>query len=256
MEMRDIGEFLLGLLRRWEAWVAVVALLPELYERVVGKPMHKWLHDKRYFFWFLVVSGFATASFFSWEEKNLRVKELQKSVKPDLVLTMEEVAVGRTRTEMDDPDSNVFIVAALANHGAPSIAEQWSLEVALPGEKPFQVPPLMMRKGARISFDDGASQRFTLAQDDSLYERALAQPLQQGAKIRGIIAFNIKDISSDRLQRAGTLYTLTCTDVFGAKSTSSLAFRGENSGFHMYPGFEHEERVTDYMPCVKYTIPL
>lgn len=105
---------------------------------------------------------------------------------PKLEGRVDEVSVGAS--PWDANSSSVTIVASVRNMGAPSIASDFRLFVNVPGLPrkeaiPYYVPKDLVLK---VKPTDPESSRY-LVSSDLLYEKALRNPIQTGALIRGFL---------------------------------------------------------------------
>jgi hypothetical protein len=133
---------------------------------------------------------------------------------PKLEGRVDEVSVGAW--PWDANSSSVTIVASVKNMGAPSIASDFRLFVNVPGLPRKEAIPYYVPKGLvlKVKPTDPDPSRYFVS-SDLLYEKALRNPIQTGALIRGFLAFRLDGIPFPIADNPGTAMTLSFRDVNG-----------------------------------------
>ena len=127
------------------------------------------------------------------------------------------------------------MVATVRNLGPPSIADDWSLSINLPGRTDTLNPGLMdfNFKHPGPIYVGGDIIPF-----DKLLYRETLTPIATGDKKQGIIAFFVYGMTMKELTQKGTELTLTCHNIAGTAITATAVVTGNNEGHRHFPGLE------------------
>jgi hypothetical protein len=160
-------------------------------------------------------------------------EEKDKS-QPKLTLNIDQLAVGEWHAGALPRETGVLVFASLTNDGAPSIAEGWRLEVALPDGRSVKLPSVYM------SPHTTSSGRGWKMDNDPLYEKAMT-PIERGAKPRGTLLFLTTAFTYKEMKEVGTKYILNCIDIHGKGVQGELTWTEQMSTMpQYYPGLHIE----------------
>ena len=90
----------------------------------------------------------------------------------------------------------VFLVVRVVNNGAPSIADAWVLTADIDGK---EVYGLSMRSfdGMTIPYENGEKMHY--GPGELLFQKTVAAPIPTGGLIAGVLVFEFRGVSCDRL---------------------------------------------------------
>jgi hypothetical protein len=149
---------------------------------------------------------------------------------------MLQLDVGRI-PNVDDA-SIVVVTTSLSNSGAPSIADNWNLDVYFP------TPTTSSVKGTMMQIPDapfgGLARNGKPLQwnpTDSLYDKAMKAPLENGMKHNGVLLFRVPARKDDAMMR-GVVYTLSCKDIDGNLISGQFVKGSGEDGHVTYLGMK------------------
>ena len=162
-------------------------------------------------------------------EKDLQGK-LSDLTTPQLKLQIDELAVGETTKEptlINVP--GVFLIASLTNEGAPSVADNWSLEIVfLDGHSSGRLPAEYLDPKRTVSGRQSQTRQPWKMPNDPLYEKA-SKPIERGSRVRGTMVFIGQSLSLNKMKEPGTRYVLRCLDVHGKEVRGDDLYNPGNS---------------------------
>ncbi|MGH9637458.1 MAG: hypothetical protein ACRD72_21700, partial [Candidatus Angelobacter sp.] len=75
-----------------------------------------------------------------------------------------------------------------------------------------------------------------IAQVDFLPTKTASIPIGTGAKIHGHLTFGFSNVGQDVIWKEGTVFEVTCRDIFSKAAVASVTLRGRNDPPSYYPG--------------------
>jgi|ERR1700694_3734644 len=225
---KQILEFLLAVVNNWAGYttggviVAAVWLWLTLKQKSITR---KWGMILTGLFLFLAV-------FTAWREQYLKTH-------PGIIMEMDEVIVA---DNIPHSAALIMVTASVANRSDPTILDSWVLEISVPGEpRTIEQTPVYLDPRATIRFAGMSGiPDFKMDAGDVLYNKTLPQPLPLGSKVTGILEFEIKGSSKDRISKKGTVFTLRCKNVSRDVIKASQYWTGNSNGHQYYPGMKPE----------------
>ncbi len=167
----------------------------------------------------IIACGFLVLAFFvSWRTEYLKTT-------PGLRLTID---VASTARELDGSVIN-FLTVSISNLGAPSVADQWMLEVVDNGQSTKFLPQIIHQSEPMYVGDATGKHTAEYNQKDALYEKTISNPIPTGAKLTGFLIFNRGKIAQADADRKGILLRVSCKDVFGNSIHGDLITTGYGS---------------------------
>lgn len=166
------------------------------------------------------------------------VKELaeeRRRNRPALALQGLQVGVGNSESN----EAVAFLIAAVSNTGAPSIADGWALTATVSGSREVQGEPQFINPTGNINLAFAGGDTRTYSPDDALYNKT-AVPIQNGGKVPGILIFAFPGANVEDLRKPDTRFELSCTDVAGVRVRADLPWQGgQPSDIRVYyPGMK------------------
>lgn len=144
---------------------------------------------------------------FKAEERKRAAAELARS----LHLRFDRIATGQHQTISG---TTVTIVASVANNGPPTVAENFRLEMTLPGRVPLAGQPVILPADTQIHLGWGSDgEALVLSGRDYLPEKTLV-PIPTGGIARGVLMFNVP-VPLAEVHSGSPTFRLSCVDVNG-----------------------------------------
>jgi hypothetical protein len=201
----------------------VVSLAIGFYEKTKRK-----LHER--LFYLLAVLIFFFAGFQAWQDEYSKTH-------PGVTISIDEVGVG------DDPTSHcakVYVIADVANRGAPTILDEWLLEIQIPEEPKMTVTPFYIDPDKPMEMNEPMTGEpsFKLDSADALYNKTKPEPVRTGSKVPGILAFVVPGKTRDQLRIKGAIFSLSCKSVYGDVIRASVAWTGISAMHQYVPGMK------------------
>jgi hypothetical protein len=171
------------------------------------------------------------AFFNAWREQYLKTH-------PGVLLTIDELGVG---SDVTNSFAKVFITADVANRSQPTTLDEWKLEIKLPGSaSPIFATPIYINPEEPLTFTGThpPNKDFKLDSADALYNKTKPTPVATGAKIPGVLAFDVQDKTADHVRVKGTVFTLSCKTIFGDLVKGSYTWTGINTPHQYIPGLK------------------
>jgi hypothetical protein len=144
-------------------------------------------------------------------------KELERLTTPDFTAIIKFRGIGEGQVYDNQPPVTLaYFLVSVFNTGAPSIADNWVLTVIVDGRR-YATDGVIMHETWSLADEHG---RMTVySRKDFLPEKTLIQPIPTGGQTTGIVAFAVRDIDREPLQRADiekrVRFRLTFTDIQG-----------------------------------------
>ena len=160
------------------------------------------------------------------------VNSLMSPRKSGLSVSVDQVSTGK----VEDGTDALFIVAMLAvsNTGTPSVADDWQIALRLPGNIRHELTRL---DGTDSRLIDGRILKIT--RDQMIFSKT-AEPIAQGAKVRGFLVGVARDLRRDVVDQAGATVVIDCTDVAGRRCEGEAPFSPKPFiDLRLYPGIEY-----------------
>lgn len=162
-------------------------------------------------FYALCALAFLTAIFLAWRDEHRSVvkSEAEKTAlleaRPRFVPYLDAIITGGTAN-----GSVVAVVVNLANHGSPSIAENWRTAIHGGDGTTRHLQNISLKSGAATFVSLDKTKDITLQPDSSIIKKALV-PLTAGATCRGVLYF---DVGHGPLLREGETLEITFKDAY------------------------------------------
>jgi hypothetical protein len=209
-----LSEYFLAVLHHWWplmscAAFTILAILVELKQKTSRWAMKISLG--------LAVSFLLFASYQAWND------EYEKT-HPGLRLAIDVIATAR-RSE-NAQTATIVVLASISNVGSPSIADQWTLEMIPVSGDHVTMDPSMIHQDKPFVFSYDSGQSVSYSPSDALYLKTPSAPLITGAKDTGFLIFDPPKITQPQAETTGTVYRLSCLDVFGNKVWADYTMKG------------------------------
>jgi hypothetical protein len=177
---------------------------------------------------FLAANLLFIASYLAWND------EYEKT-HPGLRLTIDTFATSR---HSSNQVTSIIMVASVSNVGSPSIAERWSLEVIPVSGNAVTVYASIVFEANPLTLYLDNGKVGSYSPRDALYLKTSSVPLTMGAKETGFLIFDFPTISQAQADARGTVYRLSCLDVFGNKvwTDHTMSEPGQRNAMPYYPG--------------------
>ena len=217
--------------------MAVIAWLwPSICQRI-GKP--DWGTDVPQGIIFgLAFLALSSAFFKAWRVEhgnantaNTRLKELTV---PQLLPHIEQLVWTDEVVGLTEKGVWFICMVSVANTGAPSICEGYSLGIVMPDGNKFDTKRMMLQTNPNLNFSGGRA--FTLSKMDFLAAKTASTPIGTGAKVHGYLIFMLSGVAKSLVSVPGTKITLTCQDIRGKLLETSMALTGKNDDPSVIPG--------------------
>jgi hypothetical protein len=91
-------------------------------------------------------------------------------------------------------------------------------------------------EGTISGINNRLGENWKLSLGDALYAKAIARPIQNGDKMRGVLLFTFEGVSPEDLKKVGTKFKLHCVDVENQPVESEHTWSEKTEPFHYYPG--------------------
>ncbi len=197
--------------------------------------------QQRTLFWNCVIIAFVVSATALWVIEHRerlasdeKVKQLTQIASPKLSGTIESINTGE---RPDRPGQVAFmVIATVKNVGAPSIADRWDFYVTINGVEHFTVKDLAPSGTITLNYPEGP---FQFRGEDALYSKSLKEPLQNGAKITGILLYHLDvpvDLAKEAVAKGAV--RLTFVDITDHEYTAANLATETGGKPLYYPGLK------------------
>jgi hypothetical protein len=223
--MSDFSEFLWAVINNWAGYATggLVVATFWLYFVWKDKPMPRAIG-------FILAGAFLLMAFFkAWREqkqtvaqRDLQITMFQKQIdsltKPDFELTAGTFVISTLKRHWPTgkgatgkrTDEVIFVPLSILNHGAPSVVSKFRMSVSFQGGETVQGIPLVMADSIVLPPPNSAPITFT--PDQSLFKKAVAQPIPTGGIVGGFVLFLFPEEFNEQLRSAGTVISIVLED--------------------------------------------
>jgi hypothetical protein len=246
--LKEIVTFVWAVINNWAGYFTggVIVALLGLWATVKQKPLPRRIGIASALFFL------AGASFNAWEDQRKLVKGSESDLslartqlaqeedhsRPKLTLSIDSAMSGALA-----PEKLVLITvfASISNSpvGAPSIAEDWNLEVTdVSSKQKIKSESVMVPK--TLTYENVGGRRSIQIPGEALYEKTMT-PIAAGAKVRGLLIFRIPGMKLGKLPTKLKLQ-LSCKDVSGKSIIASVVWSStKKDAFQHLPGMAMPE---------------
>lgn len=159
------------------------------------------------------------------------VNSLMNPRKSGLSVSVDQVSTGKVE---DGTAPIVLVMLAVSNTGTPSVADDWQIALRLPGNIRHELTRL---DGTDSRLIDG--QTLKISRDQMIFSKT-AEPIAQGAKVRGFLVGVGRDLRRDVVDQPGATVVIECTDVAGRHCYGEAPFSPKPFiDLRLYPGIEY-----------------
>jgi hypothetical protein len=135
--------------------------------------------------------------------------ELNIKTHPGVLLEVNQLGIGR----YPRGDTLVVIVAELINRSAPTMLDSWKLDVkTVKGEVIRDISPGFDPSNTS-TFTTTEGKVFKMDESDMIFSKTTTNPVQTGARVAGVIQFEIRGKQVEDLRVDGTVFTLKCKNA-------------------------------------------
>jgi hypothetical protein len=216
--LKYFPDYLVGIGQHWVVLMSgLVSVVLTIWEKHLRVP-----HNVFYAIAALCVF---IAGFMAWRD------EYQKT-HPGVVMEIDQVAIGNAPSG----DARLFITAELVNRSDPTMLDSWRLDIETPGgEKINDIAPGYAR-GATWTTQDGGIIAFK--DEDILFFKTTTEPLAKGARVAGVIFFEVRGKKKDYIGQIGALFRLKCRNASREAVTAEYIWHGGGEPFLNVPGLK------------------
>jgi hypothetical protein len=149
----------------------------------------------------------------------------------DLLGNIQQVAIGNNPLGV-----GVILVVRIRNVGAPTIINDWSLEIETTNGRRIQGAILLDWPELTLGTDTNP-RAMVFTKDKDLMERTIHTPISTGSQLFGVAAFVVQGVEKKIIQQEGTKILLRYKDVRENEHSATHVVRGEDTGAVAYlPG--------------------
>lgn len=217
-------DYLSGIGDHWVVLMSgLVSVLLTIWERHIKIP--------HMVFYAIAAMCVFIAGFLAWRDEYSKTH-------PGVVLTIDELGVG---SDVTNSYARIFITADVANRSSPTALDGWQLEMTLPDSKDkIKALPTYIDPDRPLEFTGthAPNADFKMDSADTLYNKTKPNPLPNGAKVPGVLAFDIHGKTADQIRVKGAVFTLTCKTVFGDTVKGVAIWTGVDTPHHYIPGLK------------------
>jgi len=220
----DLKNFILALLGDW---VSLMSGIASVVLTIIGA-VRRWQQVPRWVLWVAAASCFLVASTRVWTTEHVRADRLQnemdQSLNPRLECSIEQLVIGYRAQDSLVKEALALLVVTIRNKGAPSAAEQYTLQATGDNGLVMDSYSTTITDGFPWTLPD---REFRLMASQALYSKTI-DPIPHNGRKQGYLLFFFHGIGFERLAALGRIYRLTFKD--GQGNSISCETRPDQSG--------------------------
>src|SRR5581483_587903 len=143
-------------------------------------------------------------------ESEQKLAACEDTSNPKLSVDMPTVISGDS---VEEHGASVFVLASIANTGAPTVLRNWKIEidandVKFFGDAQYIPDPFTI-------YDETGKAVAVFRGSEALSEKVSTKPLDRGGAVVGWLKFRFQGVQAEALRSSKTKYSLTFSDIYG-----------------------------------------